>query len=170
MIMSLRYALLSISVHAVSRASLISLMVSAQYSPCLGIVGVLFWVFCVSGFSGIYFLSVLASLFECFRGKNLVFEAGLVCRHVVGFVAEWAAWGEPTDCAGVGARAGVVAVFAAFNHDISCLEVMRGLFPGWRFSSIGEVVVFCQVGKGVNVFASANCLIVYFLLFGRGSQ
>ena len=26
---------------------------------------------------------------------------------------------------------------------------------------------FCQVGKGANVFASANSLIVCFLIFGR---
>lgn len=42
--------------------------------------------------------------------------------------------------------------------------LVRGLFPGWRFFSIGEVVVFCQVGKGFNVFASANSLIACFLL------
>lgn len=48
--------------------------------------------------------------------------------------------------------------------------LVRGLFPGWRFFSIGEVVVFCQVGKGFNVFASANSLIACFLLFGRRYQ
>mgnify|MGYP000905134804 CR=1 len=35
---------------------------------------------------------------------------------VLGFVADWAAWGEPTDCSGVVAGVDVIAVLATFVH------------------------------------------------------
>ena len=102
-----------------------SIAVFALFWGCWDVVLV---VLCFGHFFlSVLFLSPLAHVLFCFfsgcaKGASLV----------VGFVAEWAAWGEPTDCAGVGARVCVVALFAAFDHDISCL-VRAGLLPGWHF-------------------------------------
>ena len=64
-------------------------------------------------FLSVLFLSPLAHVLSC------LFAGGAEgASLVVGFVAEWAAWSEPTDCAGVVAGVDVIAVLATFVHGV----------------------------------------------------
>lgn len=50
------------------------------------------------------------------------------------------------------------------------LPISCGAFPRLALFQYRGGGCFCQVGKGFNVFVSANGLIVRFLLFNRGYQ